>query len=260
MVSASYGRGMRYRVLGPVRIERDGEEIPLGGPQQRLVLALLIAARGRVVSSGGLIEAMWGDDAPPTAKKTVQGYISKLRAELGDALATQGSGYSLATADAVDAIEFENLRRRGQELMEVDPTAAASTFREALALWDGPAFADLVDHLALAPDITRLEDLRIAVLGDRIDADLACGGHRGLIGELDGLTQEFPLHDRFRGQHMLALYRAGRQVEALRSFERTWFDIACDAVGRNMTRAEWEQFGPRDTEYRATCPQYDIEA
>lgn len=221
MVSASYGRGMRYRVLGPVRIERDGEEIPLGGPQQRLVLALLIAARGRVVSSGGLIESMWGEDAPPTAKKTIQGYISKLRAELGEALATQGSGYSLDTKGAVDAIEFEELQRRGQQLLGVEPAGAATVFCEALALWDGPAYEDLADHLALAPEIARLEDQRVAVLGDRIDADLACGSHRGLIGELEGLTQEFPLQDRFRAQHMIALYRAGRQVEALRSFERT---------------------------------------
>ncbi len=221
MVGANYGRGMRYRVLGPVRVEKDGEEIPLGGPQQRLVLALLIAAHGRMVSSSGLIDAIWPDEPPPTAKKTIQGYISHLRAQLGDALATQGSSYSLDTHGAVDSLEFEDLRQRGQELLDVDPIAAASVFREALALWDGPAFAELSDQLALAPDITRLEDLRIAVLGDRIDADLGCGGHRGMIGELDGLTQEFPLHDRFRGQHMVALYRAGRQVEALRSFERT---------------------------------------
>ncbi|MGI9607544.1 MAG: AfsR/SARP family transcriptional regulator, partial [Acidimicrobiales bacterium] len=84
---------MRYRVLGPVRVEKDGEELPLGGPQQRLVLALLIAAAGRVVSSSNLIDAIWADDPPQTAKKTIQGYISHLRAQLGEALLTQGSGY-----------------------------------------------------------------------------------------------------------------------------------------------------------------------
>jgi DNA-binding SARP family transcriptional activator len=212
---------MHYRVLGPVRVEQDGEGLPLGGPQQRLLLSLLIAAEGRVVSSAQLIDAMWGDESPPTAKKIIQGYVSKLRSVIGIALVTDGGGYSLSTDGKVDSLEFERLCSDGKELLDVDPTAAASSFRAALALWDGSAYADLADELALRPDIARLENARIAVLGDRVEADLRCGAHRGLIGELEGLTQEYPFEDRFRAQHMLALHRAGRKVEALRSFERT---------------------------------------
>ena len=213
---------MRFRVLGPVRVEHGGEAVSLGGPQQRLVLALLIAARGRVVSSPALMEAIWGHDVPPTAKKTIQGYVSKLRGELGDLLVTEGNGYALSVPDeSVDAVQFEQLGIRAAESMHDDPVTAVALCRDALGLWDGTAYADLADHLALTPEIARLEGLRMSVLGDRIDAELACGAHNSLIGELDGLTQEYPLQERFRGQHMLALYRAGRQVEALRVFERT---------------------------------------
>ena len=221
MAAGNYGRNVRYMVLGPLRVTRDGEELPLGGPQQRLVLALLIQANGRAVSTANLIDGVWGEDEPATAKKTLQGYIHHLRSQVGDVLKTEGAGYSLDTKGAVDVVEFEKLRETGMEAMAADPSNAANLFRNALALWSGPPYADLDGHHAVAPEAARLTDLRIAVLGDRIDADLACGGHNGLIGELEGLTQEYPLQDRFRAQHMLALFRAGRQVEALRSFERT---------------------------------------
>ena len=221
MGTGNYGRNVHYNVLGPLRVTRDGEDLPLGGPQQRLVLALLITANGETVSSSNLIDGVWGEDEPATAKKTLQGYVHHLRSQVGDALKTEGAGYSLDTRGTIDALEFEQLREAGRNAMAADPSNAADLFRKALALWSGTPCADLDGHHALAPEVARLSDLRIAVLGDRIDADLACGGHNGLIGELEGLTQEYPLQERFRGQHMLALHRAGRQVEALRSFERT---------------------------------------
>lgn len=210
---------MRFEVLGPLRVEQNGKSLPLGGPRQRLVLATLIAARGRTVSTSQLIDAVWDEDPPSTARKTLQGYVHHLRSEIGDSLRTEGGGYALDTDGNVDAEQFAEFHRQGKELIESDPGRASEILTEALNLWTGQAYADLRDNMALAPETTRLEDLRLTVLGDRIDIDLSLGRHQALIGEIEGLTHEYPLQERFRAQHMLALYRAGRQVEALRSYD-----------------------------------------
>ena len=220
MAVVRYVRQVRFQVLGPLRVTADGRELPLGGPQQRLVLALLIAARGRTVSTDTLIQGVWGENLPPTARKALQGYVHHLRSEIGDRLTTVARGYSLETNGDVDAIHFEDLRDEASVLLESDPARSSELLREALGLWDGPAYADLSDQHAVLPEVARLENLRLAAVGDRIDADLALGRHEALIGELEGLTLEHPFQERFWAQHMTALYRSGRQTEALRSFER----------------------------------------
>jgi DNA-binding SARP family transcriptional activator/WD40 repeat protein/energy-coupling factor transporter ATP-binding protein EcfA2 len=220
MTGVRYVRNVHFQVLGPVQVTADGKELPLGGPQQRLVLALLIVARGRTVSTDTLIEGVWGENLPPTARKALQGYVHHLRSEIGEPLATRTGGYSLDTGGAVDAVEFEGLRRRAADLRGSDPRASAELLRQALEIWNGPAYADLSDQHALLPEVARLENLRLTAVGDRIEADLALGRHESLIGELEGLTLEHPFQERFRAQHMTALYRAGRQTEALRAYER----------------------------------------
>lgn len=216
----NYGPVMRYQVLGRVAAFADGEELNLGGRQQRLVLALLIRAGGRTVSASRLIDDIWGDDPPPTARKTLQGYVHHLRTQVGDSIITDSGGYSLATNGDVDAVEFEQLRNDAADLVHVDPGQASALLSRALELWTGPAYTDLGNELALVPEITRLEDLRALALGDRVEANLELGCHASLIGELAGLTHEYPLHERFRAQQMTALFRSGRHVEALRAYDR----------------------------------------
>ncbi|MDJ0923979.1 MAG: BTAD domain-containing putative transcriptional regulator [Acidimicrobiia bacterium] len=211
---------MRVQVLGPLTVSVDGRELTLGGRQQRLTLALLVAAAGRTVTTEQLIDGVWGEDLPATARKALQGYVHHLRAEIGDALKTETGGYSFDSNGAVDAAVFEDLVRKAKHAFDVDPEQAARLLRDALGFWNGAAYGDLGDAHALIPEVARLDNLRVTALGDRIDADLAIGRHNDLIGELEGLTYEYPFQERFRAQHMTALYRSGRQVEALRSYER----------------------------------------
>jgi DNA-binding SARP family transcriptional activator/WD40 repeat protein len=211
-----------FRVLGPVVASADGGDLRLGGPKQRLILAMLLVARGESVSTDALIDGLWGDELPATARKTLQGYVHHLRTEIGDALVTDNSGYSLHLDDErVDERRFSALVDGSSELVEIDPSGASEQLSEGLRLWRGSPYADLDGEIVLRPEITRLEELRMVALGDRIDADLALGRHETLTGELESLIAESPLRERFRAQQMLALYRSGRHGEALRVFSRT---------------------------------------
>ncbi|MBT8249121.1 MAG: protein kinase, partial [Acidimicrobiia bacterium] len=213
---------MDFRVLGPVVAFHEARELKLGGPKQRLVLAMLLAAHGKSVSTGVLIDGLWGEDSPSTARKMLQGYIHYLRGEVGDALVTDPGGYSLHVgADQVDERRFEGAVLEAERLIPVDPVEASERLAEALALWRGNPYADLDGEMVLQPELTRLGELRLVALSDRIDADLAIGRHEMLIGELESLAVEYPLREKFRAQLMLALYRSGRQGEALRVFAHT---------------------------------------
>ena len=220
MERQSYDFDVKFHVLGPVRVVSEGQDLRLGGPKQRLTLALLIAADGKAMSTSQLIDGVWGEAPPATARKTLQGHVHHLRAAVGERLETMGSGYLLRLSDELDASRFAQLHAEATALVDVDASRASDLLGEALALWGGAAYSDLLDQDAIGPAATRLEDARVTALGDRLDANLKLGRHNDLIGEIDALTHEYPLHERFRAQHMLALYRAGRQVEALRSFER----------------------------------------
>jgi predicted ATPase/DNA-binding SARP family transcriptional activator len=208
---------LEYRILGPVEVVQEGPPLSVKGKKPRALLALLMLRRNEPVPTEVLIEELWGDKAPATAANTLQVYVSQLRKVLPSGLLeTTSSGYRLAVdASAVDVFEFESLAQAGRSALTIgDATGAAELLRRALALWH----ATPVD--VPQPDAVRLDELRLAALEDRIDADLALARHAQLVGELEGLVAEQPLRERLRGQLMLALYRAGRQADALAVYQR----------------------------------------
>lgn len=207
---------MKLQVLGPVAASVDGEPLTLGGIKQRTVLAVLLARRPRPVSADALAEAVWGDELPDRARRRVQTYVSTLRSIVGDVVEKQGDGWSLTVAaDDIDAARFEHLY---QSSIGQEPEAAAELLGQALSLWRGPPYAEVEANGELDAEVTRLIQLRATVLHARIEADLDRGRHAELIGELESLIGEHPYHEQFRAQHVLALYRSGRQRDALRSF------------------------------------------
>ncbi len=229
--AAAYVSGVDLLVLGPVVVRNHGEPVPIGGPKQRAILALLTAEVGRPVSLDRIVDDVYGEDAPEGARRSVQTFISMIRRQLGDIVQKQSSGYALMVApDAVDAFRFEDLVRATIPIVATEPELASNSLRDALAMWRGHPYADIDSRSVLQPEITRLTDLRLAALEARIDADLALGRHRELTGELDALVVEHPIREKIRGQHMLALYRSGRQTEALRAFERARLYLA-DEIG-----------------------------
>ncbi|MGO9750757.1 MAG: AfsR/SARP family transcriptional regulator [Solirubrobacteraceae bacterium] len=225
-VGGGYGGGMsvQFKILGPLEVTGGSASHSLGGAKQRAVLAILLLHRGEVVSSERLIDALWGERPPASAAKTLQGYISHLRKALGrDALLSYGHGYRLAvSSDQLDAEQFERLAGEGHRVLAGgDAAAAADRLRQALRLWRGPALADFTYEPFAQAEIARLEEARVTVLEDRIDADLALGRHRQLVSELESLARGYPLRERVRRQLMLALYRCDRQAEALEAYQQT---------------------------------------
>jgi DNA-binding SARP family transcriptional activator len=213
---------MEFRVLGSLEVVDRGREIPLGGAKQRAVLAILLLHAGEVVSVDRLVDELWGERPPDTATKTVQVYVSRLRKALGNgALLTRGGGYLLhVNSDGLDANRFEHLVGEGQAaLARGDARTAGDLLRQGLALWRGPPLADFTYHGFAQTEIARLDELRLAALEARIEADLADGRHAALIPELEALVRDHPTRERLRGQLMLALYRSGRQREALDSYQ-----------------------------------------
>jgi DNA-binding SARP family transcriptional activator len=206
-----------FRVLGPLEVLTNGSPLALGGVRQRSLLAILMLHTNEVVATDRLIDELWAQLPPPTALKTIQVYVSRFRKDLGDdRLLTRPPGYLLRIAPAeLDLRQFEQLvdHARGAE-----PAAAARILRDALGLWRGPPLADLAYEPFAQIEIARLEELRWTALEQRIDADLAAGDHDELIGELQALVAGHPLRERLHGRLMLALYRAGRQAEALEAY------------------------------------------
>jgi predicted ATPase/DNA-binding SARP family transcriptional activator len=216
---------MEFRILGPLEVVSEQTLLDLGAPRVRLLLALLLVRGGEVVSTDRLIEDLWDGDPPATSRHTMQGCVYRLRQALGvDAwrLATRPPGYQLkASADEVDARRFQELAQQGRDALAGGrPELAAGLLQEALALWRGSALADLPDASALEGERARLEGMRLTVLEDRVEADLAVGRHAALAAELERLVAEHPFRERLWGQLMVALYRAGRQAEALQAFRR----------------------------------------
>jgi predicted ATPase/DNA-binding SARP family transcriptional activator len=214
---------MDYLVLGPLEV-RDGQEsLPLAGAKQRALLALLLLNANRVVSRDRLIGELWGDEPPATAVTSLQVYVSRLRKLLpAETLLTRPPGYLLAVEpDELDLRRFERLLAEGHEaLAGGDAERAAVVLHEALELWRGPALAEFAFEPFAQAEIGRLEDLRLSAVEERIEADLALGRHADLIGELEALIAENPHRERLRGQLILALYRSGRQAEALEAYQQ----------------------------------------
>jgi WD40 repeat protein/DNA-binding SARP family transcriptional activator len=218
----AYRSVMRFALLGPLEVTVDGETIALGGPKQRLVLAHLLIRANELVSAETLIDEIWGDEPPDAARGSLHSYVSHLKKALGaERLISRPPGYVLiAGADEIDAARFETLAEQARRRLASDPAAAARALREALGLWQGEPLADLAAELSLQGEIERLSALRVAAIEDRIEAELSLGRHAELVPELERLVARHPLRERLSGQLMLALYRAGRQAEALAAYHR----------------------------------------
>ena len=209
-----------YRLLGPLEVVHGGEAVPARGQKKRALLARLLLDANRTVSVDALVDALWGEDVPPTAVKMVHIYVSQLRKELPDgSLHTRPPGYVLETgSDAVDLLRFSRLCAEARAAFgDGDAALAAERLRGALALWRGPALAEFSEPFAAA-EAVHLEELRLLALEDRIDADLALGRHADVVGELQSLVAAHSLRERPRRALMLALYRAGRHAEALSTY------------------------------------------
>jgi DNA-binding SARP family transcriptional activator len=236
-----------YRILGPLEVWEGERRLPLGGGKQRALLAILLLEANRVVSTDRLIEELWPERPPGRPQTAVQGYVSDLRKVLElkrgpdepfQILTTRGPGYLLRVDPAeLDLRRFERLLEEGtQALAEGRADRAALTLREALALWRGPPLADFTYEPWAQSAIARLEELCLACLEERIEADLAVGRHGELVGELEALVAEHLLRERLHGQLMIALYRSGRQAEALNVYQRARRTLV-DELGIDPTLA-----------------------
>jgi DNA-binding SARP family transcriptional activator/tetratricopeptide (TPR) repeat protein len=206
-------------VLGPLELTVAGAAVPLGGRKQRLLLAVLACHANKVVSTGWLLQQLWGQEPPPSARKNLQTYVHQLRRMLGDPgrVARRPPGYSLVVGEGeLDVDRFRALVEQARAAMAAGlPGEGRGQLERALALWRGPAFADLDDASTVLPETAALEEERLAATELRVEAELACGRHAELVPELSSLVASQPLRERLRAQLMLALYRSGRQAEAL---------------------------------------------
>ena len=228
-----YGRPMEFRVLGAIEVsDVDRVAIPIGGPKQRAVLAHLLLRVNHLVPTEVLIDEVWGEDPPETARNALQSYASHLRKALGPERLEGGrAGYRLrAEPSELDLVRFRSKLRNARRLLPIDAAAAVDAFNHALDLWRGPAFGDLATEPSLQFEAAQLDDLRLGALEDRIDAQLTIGHQADVIGELETLTARHPLRERFWEQLMLALYRSGRQGEALETYQRAR-QILADELG-----------------------------
>ena len=231
---------MDIDVLGTLGVRLNGVSVTPTAPKPRQVLALLALRAGQVVPVGVLTEELWGSEPPRSARATLQTYILQLRelisaalesgtgnaggpcCQAKDVLLTVPGGYLLKSGDGVsDVREFERLAGSGYRAMDAeDYPQAARLLREALALWTGPALADIHTGPQLATEAKRLEESRLCALDQRVEADLRLGRHRELLAELTVLVNQYPTHESLCGQYMLALYRSGRRGEALDAYQR----------------------------------------
>jgi WD40 repeat protein/DNA-binding SARP family transcriptional activator len=211
-----------FRLLGPLEVfDDDGREVAVKSGRQRALLAVLLLRANELVSSDALVEELWGESPPPTAHKMLHNQVSALRRALGanGRLETRGSGYRLKVAQGErDVDRFEALVARGRERLCLDPQEAAAAFRRAIDLWRGPALADLSYEPFASREVARLEDARAVVFEQLIEAKLALGQHAEVVGQLESLIAEHPYRERLRALLMLALYRCGRQAEALEAY------------------------------------------
>ena len=216
---------MEFRILGPLAAQHRGRDVALGGPKQRTVLALLLVAANKVVTTDRLIDELYGDEPPDAARKSLQSYVANLRKAVNierELLQGRPPGYVLEVESSqVDALVFERLVHQAQAMLGRNPSAARDRLTEALGLWYGTALIDVADEApSLRAEVVKLEDLRLTALEDRVDADLALGRHHVVSAELASLIGGHPLRERLWGQLMLAQYRSGRQADALRTYQK----------------------------------------
>jgi DNA-binding SARP family transcriptional activator len=215
------------RILGPLEARRNGTILELGGRKQRTVLGVLLLSPNEVVSVDRLIQAVWGEDAAPSTRRTLQVYLSKLRTALDpkrdapELIATVAPGYRFAAESAnLDLLRFESMVEEARGHAAVGQAReAVELYRQALGMWRGPLLADLTGSSTVIDlEADRIELTRMAVIADRIDAELALGHHAEVLAEIDGFVKQNPLDERLRGQLMIALYRVGRHADALGTY------------------------------------------
>jgi DNA-binding SARP family transcriptional activator/basic membrane lipoprotein Med (substrate-binding protein (PBP1-ABC) superfamily) len=220
------GHAVEFRVLGPLEARLGGRNVPLSGAKQRAVLAVLLLRAGEVVTVERLVDEVWGDDPPPSAAHSLESYVSRLRQLFnghGPAIVRRGAGYALELCGAtLDADRFLELHDEASHAAaEGDAAHAVELAASALAVWRGPALADVALASAGRAEAERLEELRLRTYEVRFDAELELGRHERVVGELQALVGQNPYRERFVAQLMLALYRSGRHAEALEAYERT---------------------------------------
>ncbi len=227
-----YRGTLQFRVLGPLEVEADIGPIPLGGPKQRAVLAHLLIRANELVPVETLVDEVWGEGPPKEARNIIQTYVSRLRKALGqDRIQSQVPGYRLRLdSSELDAARFDALLRDAKKALPIDPNIAVGTLDDALALWRGPALADLAEQPALVAEAARLDDLRLGAQQDRIEGLLASGAQARAIGELENLLTRHPWRESLWGLLMLAFYREGRQAESLGAYQRAR-EILADELG-----------------------------
>ena len=221
MLASPPETNVEFKILGPLEVAEQGRSLALGGARQRALLALLLTRANEVVSTDRLIDELWGEQPPKAATNALQYHVSRLRKLLAssEAIVTKEPGYLIRVGpDELDLLRFERLV---EEAQRSSPEAAARILREALALWRGAALADVAHESFAQAEILRLEELRLVALERRIDAGLALGRDTELVAELEALVREHPLREQLRAQLMLALYRSGRQAEALDVYRQT---------------------------------------
>jgi DNA-binding SARP family transcriptional activator len=211
--------GLEFRILGPLEVVKDGRPLELGGQKQRALLAMLLLEEGRVVATDRLIDSLWGEHPPRTAATSLQNFVSQLRKLVGQqTIQTKPPGYVLRLEPGrLDLDRFSALVDRARDV--ADPASRAALLREALAIWRDAPLADFVYEAFAQSEIGRLEELRLVALERRIDAELELDRHAEVIAELEMLVRQYPLRERFRGQLMVALYRSGRQADALQAYQ-----------------------------------------
>jgi len=256
-------QALRAELLGPVLARRDDEELRLGAPRQRVLFSVLASRAGRAVSREDLINAIWGHEAPTSAEGSIYTYVSGLRRAMepgrghraaSSVLLSEGPGY-LLRVDAVDLHEFDALKRRAEQASEDgDQTAAVEAANQALALWHGEPLSGLPGPWAASLRDRLLSD-RLDLLEIRAAAGLAGGQHAELVAELTALVRENPLHEGLRGLLMTALYRVGRQADAVEQFRaaarvladelRTQPGARLAEIHQQIPQSWWSQVQPR---------------
>jgi DNA-binding SARP family transcriptional activator/pimeloyl-ACP methyl ester carboxylesterase len=225
---------MQFRILGSLEVRVDGGPVALGGPKPRGLLAVLLLHANQPVSAERLAVALWGEEAPAAAVKTIHVHVSRLRRALGEPglLTTTPAGYRLRVLPGeLDAERFAQLSEEAHlALADGRPERAASAARDALSLWRGPALAEFAFEAFAQAEARRLEEERLAALEVRVEADLAVGRHGELVGELQERVAAHPLRERLHGQLMLALYRSGRQSDALQAYRQAR-DVLVEQLG-----------------------------
>lgn len=220
---------VEFRILGPLEAVVDGQPVTLGGAKQRAVLAALLFEAGRVVPSERLIDALWSGSPPATANASLLNFISQLRKALGpETIETRPPGYRVQLK--TDQLDLARMRRLIDEARASDPSGRARLLGEALKLWRGEPLAELAYESFAEPEIARLNEMYLALIEEWAEAELAIGHHADLVGQLEELVQKHPLRERLRAQLMLALYRSGRQADALQSY-RSGRELLVEQLG-----------------------------